>query len=667
MRSAAALLSMLFLTASGGMAEPPAASSEAHLWLEATPLAGSDAPVVLSVRSGVPVALGNAASGLFLVCLGGDGVAVACEQRYLEAGVRFVPRPQRGARVTGTVMIGSRPAPGSRIAVVPKSLRSARFVKLPLSREPEGEGLVREVTADARGRFSTPELAPGEYLLEIVPPGGRFFHSDPLTIPPRSALLPKGPLRPGSEAILDVGEIAFDEGVKMEVFVSGPNAEILPGAKVGAHQGEKAEESQFFEAAADAGGKAVLAGLDPAKTLAITCHADGYLDVQSSFATPPSAFTCTLQPLALLEGTVRDAEDRPVAGAAVLLETANRHVATGKDGRFTLTGIQPGTHRLVVSALGFKVERLALEVEAGDRKVLPPIGLLPGREITGLVRDARMKEPISGALVSAPELADGAGATSNDEGRFTLAFWDEEAEAPCQGCDVVISGEGKSHRLVTGAEGEALSEPLAPGRYSAAPSIVKSLGSVVFRQGGGDTRWVEVLPGVTSSVEFGDRSPSLRVRFRPPVPEGWLLSVETASVNRVADRQADGTFKVRRPTGDLGLHLGRALTTVSQGRLQADDGATALDLILPQTDLRGQLLRGEEPAGGRRVQAVLMADPTVQGNTLSGEDGGFSIPFLPAGLYTVFVDGTALRAVHLAEGEGDLGRIELAKTARQTD
>ena len=56
----------------------------------------------------------------------------------------------------------------------------------------------------------------------------------------------------------------------------------------------------------------------------------------------------TLTELHRLGGTVRDGEDRPAANAWVALPDSGLWTATDGEGRFRLSRVHPGEHRLVV-------------------------------------------------------------------------------------------------------------------------------------------------------------------------------------------------------------------------------------------------------------------------------------------------------------------------------
>src|SRR5206468_2418823 len=146
----------------------------------------------------------------------------------------------------------------------------------PLALDRKAGALVRELRTDAAGRFATPELAPGEYRLEVNAPGGLILHGEPFALPAREALLPKG-APPGAEAVLDLGAIEVPAGVAVEISVRDAAGLPLAGAKVGGSQGDRPETTRFFEAETDTGGRAVVSGFDPARGASFACVKPGYV------------------------------------------------------------------------------------------------------------------------------------------------------------------------------------------------------------------------------------------------------------------------------------------------------------------------------------------------------------------------------------------------------
>ncbi len=84
-----------------------------------------------------------------------------------------------------------------------------------------------------------------------------------------------------------------------------------------------------------------------------------------------SAFADKAQPLARVEGGVRDATGAGLQGADVRLEGPSRRaVKSGPDGQFELTDLAPGDYILTAALEGFSPLRQAVSLGAGQRQTL---------------------------------------------------------------------------------------------------------------------------------------------------------------------------------------------------------------------------------------------------------------------------------------------------------
>lgn len=706
----ALLLGLVMAPAGGFCGAAPEATVPAVPWAEVIPLGSTGEPVVFEVKDPkTPLLWKSSTEGLVLVCFGGEEVALSCEQSYVSANATLPLVLQKGVRITGVVRIGKVVAPGAHVSLVPQNLRARRReLFLPLSRDARQGKMVREVSGDAAGRFKTPQLAAGDYVFQVQTRDGRILQRE-VKVPRPEAFRTGNPPAVPPDPVLDIGEITFPEGVTMQAWVTARDGRPLRGAHVSVHQGPPFEVGQNFKAVTDAEGKAKVAGLDPALEIGFQCDADGFVPLQETREAPPPVLPCALDPVARLDGTVIDGDGKPVANATVSARDFGRLRTTGADGKFSIPEIEPAHYDLVIAAPGFRVERQAVDIAPGEAKSLR-IELEPGQAVRGLVRDARSQEPVAGASIVSTDppgavaaTSDGEGAfnfTTDDEGTFTLevtaegypktpvkvdpqlvatlaekdeplvielkeggrvrvSVWDEEMDEPCQACSVYLIGGAT---LVTDARGEALSEPLAEGEYNVALERLQSRGIQVRVQGNAQQR-VQVIAGKITPLRLGEPRPTLEVRFHPEVPDGWDLFAESPTGPRDAERLPDRGFKVKKPAGGpVVLRLGKqnSFLWVDQAVIPADDTTPTLDLPLPQGTVHGSLVKDQSPVPGRMVEIFSAANGTRRAYTTTNGGGSFLIPFLPAGVYAVVVDGQALQSFSLEEdADRDLGALKL--------
>jgi len=676
-------------------------------WWEATPLgrSGSEPILYLPEKESQPPTL---AAGRWIVCAGGSDVATSCEVHLLE---RSEPLPSDGepleerVAVQGTVFIGRFPADKASIGVIPATLAARRPFSVPL--ELEEDKLVREVPTDADGSFTLPPLVPGDWKLSITLPGGRFELTEAFTLPSAQTLLP--PDSPADVvAIWNVGELRFDEGSRLEVQVVDEHGMPLPGAVVGASQGKSAQTTVFFEAQTDDNGLALLRGLDPVMPVHVSCGAAGYERSGQGFEIPPPDWLCSLQPLAGVSGTVLDDSEEPLSGATVRLAALERSVRTGEAGDYEMADLPAGDYRLEISAPGFRVEVFEVSLVAGDRRTLEPVSLFPGEQLVGQVVQEHAEQPVAGASVTqvGPPAADTA--LTGDDGHFELLVdpseslrvqvkakgfppteqeiqedawrqgepvrlilrpggeieilaWDEELDTPCSGCEFHIAGQ-RTFRLETDATGRALSEVLAPGRYSVQRSLARSEGPVVRVRSGDTARWVTVKPSKTTTVRFGEPSSELRLAFRPPLPQGWIVSAQGPGWLRRPEKQPSGWWALRRRPGEavrlsVSDRTGREIVT---GDIPASFEADRFDIELPESQVVGHLLREDAPLAGERIHVIDAVDGGVRATVRSDPEGRFGVPFLPPGTYRLIVADQVAHVFSLSTASQlDLREIQL--------
>ncbi|MFB6248488.1 MAG: SusC/RagA family TonB-linked outer membrane protein [Salinibacter sp.] len=65
-------------------------------------------------------------------------------------------------------------------------------------------------------------------------------------------------------------------------------------------------------------------------------------------------------------GTVTDGEGAPLPGANVAIVEVQQGAATGADGTYEITGLEPGEYTVEVSLVGFSTQRATVTIEAGE-------------------------------------------------------------------------------------------------------------------------------------------------------------------------------------------------------------------------------------------------------------------------------------------------------------
>ncbi len=388
--------------------------------------------------------------------------------------------------------------------------------------------------------------------------------------------------------------------------------------------------------------------------------------------------------------------------------------AIDAEGRFILAELPAGEYLLKAAAPGFEVETRTITLAPGERLELESIVLLHGRALEVRVIDAETAEPIAGAELTALSPPGAAYEVSDQDGEIVLAtraretlelrlsadgyawrkvtltperlaqreplvlemerggriralVWDESTGLPCQSCRLVL--EPASAELITGASGEALSETLRTGWYRVFRPRVNHLGSTVIRQDDAEMRHVRVRRGETSTVRFGERRRAVRVRFRPSPGAGWSLSARTPSRVERYHAEPGGGFMVRHRRGEsLELFLHRfepetgAEVEVRQATLPADFTAAELTLPLAGARLSGRATALGKPLAGVRVRLRTLISVT-RAVAHTRPDGRFTVPHLPAGIYSVLIGDRPVQFASLRDGQVlDLGTFELGES-----
>jgi hypothetical protein len=554
-----------------------------------------------------------------------------------------------------------------------------------------------------------PQLAPGQYFLEADMPGSRNGESAPFTVPDPARLRRKGDA-PTTPPTLVLDDWSLDEGMQATVSVLDAAGAAIAGAEVSAIEIDAASAPAIAAVRTGTDGRATLTRLDPALALKVGCSAPGYLRSDQTFERVPRDVRCTLARLSSLAGRLVDSDDKPIGGATLTVGRSQHSAESGRSGSFAFAKLPPGRYRLTAAAPGFSALSRNIVVAAGERLDLGTLRLAPADRLFGKVVDAVSGDPVVDAAVAVVEPLGGGSTTTDGQGAFSLAVgsdsdlglevratdfpvkrivvgsdirsteneplvirisrggriqvtvWEEGADTPCLGCSVVLSGgESKTTALVTDTSGKATSELLEPGEWQAYLETVESIGSVVRVHGGDAIRLTTVEAGAVSHVDLG-RHATLRVVFASPLPAGWSLAAEASSLHSNVPASADGSFAVRRPSGEsvaLSLFDG-SLREVRMAVVPADYSDPVLTLPLPATSLRGALMSGKAPLQERAVSLVGAVGGSGVASAVTDDRGAFEIPFAPPGVYSLAVDGKPAQVVEVRERRPvDLGVLQL--------
>lgn len=663
-------------------------------WIEITPIEhGGDAELLrLEAGEHGVAALQAIRPGLAMTCRGGSSVAVACSVGRLEHGeqpLTFGP----GRSLVGRYLCGDTPCVQAQVSVIPVPLPMSRPFSLPLLAE--GDRLRRHVVTDEQGRFRTPLLAPGIYLLETQLADGAIHHSESFEIPPLEALAPGE-----SPESFDLGDLQVETGLSIEFLVLDSKGQPVASALVGGGQGARPSELREFRGETDADGRADVSGWNPLHPARTVCRAPGFSVAEQRFDQPPPFVLCELQALARILGRVESVDGDTVIDAHVTITSDagdSKTLKGGEEGRFEIADLDAGTYELTFVAPGFDTARTTVELEPGEGRDLETVALTPGEELSGRVVDAETGEPVEAARIEILQPVGGGFTHSRNDGGFDLLTTREEtvtlrigatgyadlqvripppsedeqelivelsrggrilaqvstdAHQPCVRCRLTLRpAPPGSETLFTDGAGEALSRPLPPGRYSVNLQRSTNRGSMLIVEGGVRIREAEVRAGETTVVRFEPRTTTARLTFTTPLLPGSFLQTRGGHSGRL-DAQADGSFLVplseTEATEVFVVDPGHS-AEARQGSLIAEDAGENVRWELGSAVVSGTVLEPDQPHSP--VRALSTTTGSLQAFTRLASDGSFILPHLQPGTYNLVVGERSLAVVSLARGE----------------
>jgi protocatechuate 3,4-dioxygenase beta subunit len=329
----------------------------------------------------------------------------------------------------------------------------------------------RLARTDPRGRFRLPGLAPARYAVEAAREGYLSasvagVNASGQSVPPANLALRKAASISGKVTDEKGQPVA---GARVRITREMGMRRLLRGA---ASNPAALFGGQGVLTVAD--GSFRLRGLEPERNLSVEAARTGYATARKPGVSVKAGDA--IKDLALVvrrgleaRGKVVDAQGQPVAGAELRaihredglmggarvqmrlmgMDRDKPDAVTGNDGAFLLKGLEVGQYTLAIAREGFARKTVpSLEVKATGENVWPPVTLVSGAPIAGLVRDSA-GGPISGAQIFAIDVGSGGrpqNGTSDAEGKFRLEGF--TAERPIL-VNVTAQGYAALQRNVT--------------------------------------------------------------------------------------------------------------------------------------------------------------------------------------------------------------------------
>jgi protocatechuate 3,4-dioxygenase beta subunit len=611
---------------------------------------------------------------------------------------------ERGATMLGKILDPEgKPVPGAELTLTLSE--EAMFSQgLSWNGSPVGR-----TASGAGGSFAIPHLVPGRFRLRVTRKGFVPLSLSEVEVPVKTARIDLGALTLDRGSSVE-GLVTDAAGLPLM------DAEVELSPTIDPRGSGFFDTESFAEAQTDSVGHFRFEDLRRGARFDVSATHPGHVPARLRAVEAPTLEPLRIELKAgrTLAGRVKGPAGEPVPQAGLFLEgdpaAGQRFLGdTGEDGRFRCAGIEPGTVSLVVQVAGYQSARLK------DVRI-PEESDVEGLEITlskASVLEIRAydnrRQPVAGAWVTAHlQDLEGWGARghtevrTDDEGRCRLENLDlgryyvsAESEKYGHAEASVEIGPGVNQRDLVFAEGVKVSgqviddsgAPVAGARLSLNPlesgSIFETAsladGSFQFPAvGDGSYHLSGGAPGFAEAAAPGD------VQVAGRAVDGLVLRLshgatltgrvlgldpeELASVSINAFREGEdmpsthpflsrtdreGRYKLTDLTpGDWKIHAQAPGRSV-HGSLQIAPGVreAELDLQFPISGftLTGRISADHVPLAEAQVWASSRGGSF---QALTGPDGGFQIPSLPPGRYT-------LTAASRQEGLGTTATVDL--------
>lgn len=543
----------------------------------------------------------------------------------------FVGRESDGAGVEGAVVLLTR-----------KSMMQGAASEPGTPPEP-----LRVVTDDA-GEFELPGVAPGRYVISATAPGYLPGQRNDVRVLAGSeeqritlSLAEGGHTLSGT--VSDIGGGPVEEVL---VTVNDMESGNLFGVRY-APPAVLTDEDGRYEVNLP-NGSYVISTFHPdyVATTRITAVMDG-----------PRVEDLELTPGASIDGVVLSrASGEPVAGAIVTFQDSRngnpgafrvnissdgRIVRTGDDGRFHLSGVQPGVAQVEARAAGFSSrEAVAVPVGIGETVTGIELELDQAFTISGFVVP---KDDLEGAVegvmvgaysISPPSLTVAVAPTDAEgyfeilgmpPGNYTVGAMGEEMLPNISGAAVILTDEDATDVLVKMDIGHRIRGRVEP---AALAKVSLSIDTEEMSLG-------KILDAV--SVAFARTTADAKGEFD-------LGPVASGKYTLVADAPDGGHAELEVEVAQADLE-GVVLS------LQPRASVAGVVVDAQGTPQRGVTVRFKKVEGGPNI-GMMMRGPFGDGGVPTGEDGSFVVRGLEEGDYSVTVQDKKRRAIPWAD-DGD--------------